>query len=101
MEYHFDIEIFEKALNDIDEAYRYYTLEKKSISTGEKFIREVYSQIDSLKIYPFYQVKYKNYISYPMKNFPFIIFLEVFEDINLVKILRIFNTNQDSAKYPE
>ena len=100
MEYHFDIEIFEEALNDIDEAYFYYSIEKLSPFAAEKFIKEVYLNIESFKYFPFYQVRIKNYISYPMKNFPFIIFLEVNENENLVKVLRIFNTFLSPEKYP-
>jgi len=35
-----------------------------------------------------------------MKNFPFVIFLDVNESENVVKVLRIFNTFQNPEKYP-
>ncbi len=100
MEYHFDIEIFEEALNDIDDAFYYYSIEKLSPSTAKKFIKEVYQNIESFEYFPFYQVRIKNYISFPMKNFPFVIFLDVNESENRVKVLRIFNTFQNLEKYP-
>lgn len=55
---------------------------------------------DSLEINPFCQIRTKSYRAIPLRKFPFLVFFEVFEVKNIVKILRVFNTSLNPELWP-
>jgi plasmid stabilization system protein ParE len=83
---------------DIEKAYDYYFT--KGIHVADLFFDDLQHAYHVLAINPFYQFRTKNYRALPLKSFPFLIFFQV-DQINLnVKILALFNTHQDTTKYP-
>jgi hypothetical protein len=85
---------------DIDKAFEYYN----SVTDNDKVLINFWNNIEqaysALKINPFYQVRSKHYRALPLKNFPYLMFFEVLEKQRIVKVLALFNTPQDSTKYP-
>jgi len=82
-----------------NKAYHYYN--KISNKVAKNFIEEVKQAIKELRINPFYQIKTKKYRAFPLKKFPFLVFFEVEESINTIKIIAIFNTHQNPENYPQ
>jgi hypothetical protein len=85
---------------DIDKAFEYYI----SVTDNDKVLINLWNDIEhsysALKINPFYQIRCKHYRALPLKNFPYLLFFEVLEKQRIVKVLALFNTQQDSKKYP-
>lgn len=96
----FNIIILPQAQAEIELSYLYYK-NKVSTQIAKKYINEIELAYKVLNKNPFFNVIKKNYRALPLKKFPFLIIFEVFEDIKTVKILSVFNTNQDTKKYPE
>lgn len=83
---------------DLEKAYEHYSkLPQKII---EKFDNTLLSLYDTLEHNPFFEVRYKNIRALPFPNFPYVIFFTVDEKRNRVDILSIFNTYQNTDKYP-
>jgi len=89
-----------EAYLDIEQAYNYY-FDQVSPNVAELFNNDLQDAFKALQINPFYQIRTKNYRALPLKKFPFLLFFEVFEQQPKVKILALFNTNQDTEKYPK
>ena len=85
---------------DIENSFFYYK-NKVSLQVAKQFIKAVQASYKTLKSNPFYEVRTKNFRAFPLKKFPFLIFFEVFEEIKTIKIISVFNTEQDQLKYPE
>lgn len=89
-----------EAYQDIKEAYNYY-FDEAGPKIAELFNDDLQEAFKALQINPFYQIRTKNYRALPLKKFPFLLFFQVFEQKPKVKILALFNTNQDTEKYPK
>jgi plasmid stabilization system protein ParE len=89
-----------EAYGDIEQAYNYY-FDQVSPQVAELFNSDLQEAFSALQVNPFYQVRTKNYRALPLKKFPYLLFFEVFPDQPKVKILALFNTHQDTGKYPE
>jgi hypothetical protein len=63
--------IDEEAKKDIRLAKNYYN--KISPSLKQNFLEDLYDSIDSLKINPFFQIRYNNIHCLPLKKFPFML----------------------------
>jgi plasmid stabilization system protein ParE len=87
------------AQQDIEQAYDYY-LNNVNQHVAELFYQDLQETYSALNINPFYQIRTKNYRALPLKKFPFLIFFQVFEQEQKVKILALFNTHQNTDKYP-
>lgn len=96
----YNLIILHQAQAEIELSYLYY---KNKVSTQivKKYISEIELAYKVLKKNPFFQVIKKNFRALPLKIIPFLIIFEVFEDIKTVKILSVFNTNQNTNKYPD
>jgi plasmid stabilization system protein ParE len=84
---------------DIEEAYDYYFT--KGIHIAELFFEDLQYAYKILAINPFFQIRTKNYRAFPLKSFPYIFFFIIKEEKKQVKIVALFNTNQDTNKYPQ
>ena len=95
----FKIVIEPRAIFDIQDAVDYYDSRQKGL--GEYFYDTLNVHIESLKINPFFQIKYKDYHSLPIKKFPYIILYFLDEEKETVFILSVFNTSLNPIKYPK
>jgi toxin ParE1/3/4 len=95
----YKIVVTPEAFNEIQEAYVYY----KNVA-GQKVARSFSSKLKSsfksLKKNPFYEFKIKDYRSFPVNKFPYIIIFQIDETQKYIRILSIFNSSQDPNKYP-
>lgn len=85
---------------DIEKAYNYY-LENTNPTIAEIFYNDLQETYSALTINPFYQLRTKSYRAIPLKKFPFLMFFIVNEQNLTVKVIALFNTNQDTEKYPK
>lgn len=88
-----------EAQSDIQEAYKYY-FEKTSEKVAQMFFDDLQHAYHTLGINPFFQIRIKNYRALPLRHFPYLLFFIVDQDASTVKVLALFQTHQDSAKYP-
>ncbi|MBC7450455.1 MAG: type II toxin-antitoxin system RelE/ParE family toxin [Cytophagales bacterium] len=96
---HYTILINHEAQLDIERAYNYY-FETINHTIAELFYNDLQEAYSALSINPFYQIRTKTYRAIPLKKFPFLLFFQVVEEQQKVKILALFNTHQDTNKYP-
>ena len=97
----YNILIEERANSEIDHASGYYySLPINSKKAVSDFLNEIHQKINFLKINPYFQIQVKKYRSIPLRKFPFIIIFEIEEPSKTVRILSIFNTYQNTDKYP-
>ncbi len=95
----YNIVIEPRALFDIQDAIDYY--DSKKIRLGEYFLETINEHIEILEKNPIFQFRYKDYQALPIKKFPFLILFYVDEKSKTVYIMSVFNTNQDTKKYPK
>lgn len=95
----FRVVIEPRALADIQEAIDYY--DEQQIGLGKKFNSAVERHIKYLYKNPFFRIAYKDYRILPINKFPFILFFYIDETKNTVYIISVFNTYQDTNKYPK
>jgi plasmid stabilization system protein ParE len=87
---------------DIDDACAYYySLPVDTVRLVDAFLADIQIAFDTIAINPFYQIRTKNYRALPLSKFPYILFFTVDEVSKMVTILALFNTHQDTNKYPE
>lgn len=97
MNYKVSLEIGAK--NDFLEAYQYHKKISKKVAT--KFQKEIKYAISQLEIGPFYRFRTEKHRAYPLKTYPYLIFYELDEQDKNIYIIAIFNTNQNTSKYPK
>jgi len=95
----FKVVIEPRAILDIQEAVDFYDSRQEGL--GEYFYDILNNHIESLKANPFFQVKYKDYHSFPIKKFPFILLYYIDEEIETIFVLSVFNTSMNPIKYPK
>ncbi|MFP4096393.1 MAG: type II toxin-antitoxin system RelE/ParE family toxin [Cyclobacteriaceae bacterium] len=86
----FKIKVEPEALDDIQQSIDWYN--EKQAGLGRKFLAEVKSCFKSLKVNPFFQVRYDEVRCLPLKKFPFMIHFTVHEADKVVVIRAVFNT---------
>ena len=96
----FKIIITKFAEQDINIAIDYYFNQVKSPASAENFYHEVTEAFNAISINPFYRFYNNRFRGKPLQNFPYIVFFDIHENTNTVEILGVFNTNQDTSKYP-
>ena len=84
---------------DIEEAYDYYFT--KGIHVAELLFEDLQHAYNVLAINPFFQIRTKNYRALPLKSFSYLFFFIIDEEKKHVKIIALFNTNQNTNKYPQ
>jgi len=91
----FSIQVEERALIEIDDAYLWY--ENQLLGLGEKFKTAVDKSFKSiLKSPEGFEMFGEHHRQFPMKKFPFVIIYEATETI--LYIDAVFHTSQDPAK---
>ena len=88
-----------RAIADIQEAVEFY--ESKREDLGNYFLQIVDEYIESIAANPFFQIRYKDYHGLPIKIFPYIILYFIDDKEKIVFILSVFNTSQNTNKYPK
>lgn len=94
----YDLVILDRAQEEIDQAYEYYS--DISLSVMQSFDDQLEQLYQSLELNPFFQFRYKNLRALPFKSFPYMAFFDVDEKEKVVYIYSVFNTYQDPEKYP-
>ncbi len=93
----YKIVIEPRAILEIQDAVDYYDFKQKGL--GEYFYQTLEEHIQVLSKTPFFQIKYKDYSSFPIKKFPFLILY--FIEADTVYIISVFNTSLNPKKYPK
>jgi toxin ParE1/3/4 len=97
----FKLFIEPQASIDIEKSCQYYTsLPVDTQRLVDHFLDDVFDAFDIITKNPYFQVKHKNYRVFPLNKFPYIIFFTIDEDEKTIKILALFNTAQNTTKYP-
>lgn len=81
----FKVLVLLQAQREIDEAIAYY--KEISSSIPEKFIEDLTLAYNTLSKNPYYQKRYLNFRGFPLKRFPFILFFDLNEKQQIVKII--------------
>lgn len=87
----FKIKVEPEALEDIQQGIDWYN--EKQAGLGRKFLTEVKSCFKSLKINPFFQIRYDDVHCLPLKKYPYMLHFTVDEVDKLVVIRAVFNTH--------
>jgi addiction module RelE/StbE family toxin len=95
----YKIIIEQNAQKDIDDAFEYYKSVTEDIKVLIHLLDDIEQAYHALSINPFFQIRSKHYRALPLKKYPYLVFFEILEKEQLVKILALFNTNQDSQKW--
>jgi plasmid stabilization system protein ParE len=96
----YTVEIALEVQLEIEKYYAWY-LHRASLQVAENFIADLQNAYQALAINPFFQIRTKNFRALPLRNFPFLVFFAVDENSRTVSIVDIFNTHQDTTKYPQ
>ena len=88
------------AHENIQEAYDYY-YDAASPSVAELFYDDLQEAYTVLETNPYYQIRTKNYRALPLKKFPYLVFFEINEEKQVVKVLALFHTSQNPTKWPK
>ena len=95
----FKIIVLDDAQLDIEQAYLFYK-KHVSVSIAQLFKKDLQNAYKSLKVNPFYQFRDDKYRAMPLKKFPYLVFFDIEETSKEVKVIAVFNTNQNQEKYP-
>ena len=85
-----------RAIDDIQRAFEYYNEIYGDL--GEKFENAVKASIAQIQQNPFYQVKYKDIRSLPLKKFPYSFHYTIDEKYGEVHVLALIHTASDPDK---
>ena len=95
----YKIVIEPRAIADIQDAVDYYETKREDL--GAYFYQIVDEYIEFIAKNPFFQIRYKDYHGLPVKIFPYIILYYIDENEKTVYVLSVFNTSQNTTKYPK
>lgn len=88
------IKIYEDALNDIKEAATWYN--NQLVGLGQRFKKQIKSQINGLKKYPFgHEIKYSGIRCMPVTHFPFLVHYLINETQHAIEIYAVFHTSRN------
>jgi len=85
-----------EAYTDIQEAIKYYNNQQTGL--GKRFYTAIKTSFESLKINPFYQIRYQNKRCFYTKLFPFLIHYTVDEKLKTIIILAVIHTSLNPNK---
>lgn len=94
----FKIKISSLASRNINEAAEYYS--KKSKSATKSFHKKLSEAFKTLKTNPYFEKRYGDVRTLPLKKFPVLVFFDVDEENRIINILSVFNTYQNPEQYP-
>ncbi|WP_224994965.1 hypothetical protein [Cesiribacter sp. SM1] len=89
----YKIKIEADALQDIQQGIDYYNELQPGL--GRKFLADVKASFKSLKLNPFFQVRYDEVRCLPLKKDPFMIHFTIDQANQLVVVRAVFNTYLD------
>ncbi|MCE2963853.1 MAG: type II toxin-antitoxin system RelE/ParE family toxin [Chitinophagales bacterium] len=96
----FEVIFTEIAEQHIAEACEYYdSLPYQNITAN--FLDDLDTIISQIELNPFFQVWTDEFRATPLQKFPYLVFFELIEEQNVVKIVAIFHTSQNPEKYPQ
>jgi len=95
----YKLEISPVAKANVKEAVAYYK-QKVSLKIAQNFVKDYEYTLQKIKQNPFYQTYYKNFRGLPLKKYPYIIFYQIDENRNRIRIKGVFQANQDTSKRP-
>ncbi len=95
----YNILVTPKASQQMDEALEYY-INWANKKVADNLLEEIFNAFKILKISPAFPVKTKNYRVFTLKQYPYILFFQILEETQTVKILALFHTSQNPEKYP-
>ena len=87
------------ATQNIEEAVEYY-ISHANKKVADNLLNQIFDAFKILEVNPYFQIKAKNYRSFVLRKYPYILFFEIIEETQIVKILALFHTSQNSKKYP-
>lgn len=94
----YDIIVSPRAIKEIENIIDYYSLYSQNVPNN--FITILKETFETLKLNPFYKVRYKNIRTFKMKKFPITIYFVVVEEQNKIKILSCFHNKRSPNKSP-
>jgi plasmid stabilization system protein ParE len=87
-----------RAQKEIESAIDYYAL--YSTQAPHDFVFNLKHTYDTLKIFPFFRIRYRNIRALKIKKFPYSLYYIVDESQKTVKILSCFHNRQNPDKRP-
>jgi len=95
----YKILISNKAKKDIQNAIQWYNQNDPGL--GSVFYLFLKSQIEVIKVNPFFQVRYNKVRCLPLKKYPYMIHFTIDESKHEVRIWAGFNTSLDPQNWKE
>ncbi len=84
------VEVFDDLQENID----WYN--KKQTGLGSRFFKAVKDQTIRIKKNPYATaVRYDDVRCAKVKGFPFLVHFEIFQDLNIIKVIAVFSTHRD------
>jgi hypothetical protein len=74
---------------------------EKSKGLGAKFFFDLQLSYESIKLNPFYQIRYDETRCLPLNKFPYMIHFTVNEEDNIIFIHSVIGTSQDSNNWEQ
>lgn len=94
----YSIDIHPNAIQDLDTIFEYYySISKQALKS---FKRQFDKTVKVLKVNPFFQIRYNDIRVISIKKFPYVIFFRINPYKQTVYIVAVFNTRQNTDKYP-
>lgn len=88
------------AQKHIEEAIIYYK-NKASNKVATMFIEDYKKTLAAIQKVLYFKLFFENFRGKPLKKFPFIVFYSLDEERKIIFINAVFNTHQDTNKYPK
>jgi hypothetical protein len=92
----YQLKLEPQAYSDIQDAIRYY--ESKQIGLGKRFYNTVSKSFETIKVTPFFQIKYAEIRCYHVRPFPYLIHYKIDEQESLIHVLGIVSTYLNPEK---
>jgi plasmid stabilization system protein ParE len=97
---HYKVKIEPEALADIQDIIIWYNQQKSGL--GERFHKTIISQIDSLNKNPhMFRIRYKQIRCILVNKFPYMIHFYINEEIKIVEVLAVINTDRNPKIWME
>jgi plasmid stabilization system protein ParE len=95
----YNLVILEQAQQEIELAFEYY--QQFSIASLISFNNQLEDVYKILETNPMFQFRYQKLRGVPLKSLPYLVFFSVDEVKKTVYIYSVFNTFQNTIKYPK
>jgi hypothetical protein len=93
----YQIQLEPQAYQDIQAAITYYELKQKGL--GNRFHTIVLNAFDTIKITPFFQIRYNEIRCYHVRPFPYLVHYKVNEDEKMIHVLGVVSTYLNPETY--